>query len=513
MEMNGMPNHAMQSPSPSFVPGRKWRVGFSVVISLIAAVAVVVMVNYLAVSRRVWRFDLTRGQSIQLSPLTLSTLASLTNDLHISVLFNRESTLYPHVDSLLREYEGRSPHVVVQRIDPERNPSLARLKKGEFKLGSKSGDVVVFELNGRTRIVPVEDLSIYSQEDIQARMNGGHNEIRRAAFTGEVRFTSAIAALLDGTRQRAVFLLGHGEAPWDGETTGAGYAEFDRMLRGEKNLMVEGLNVATNDLPADTQLVLISGPRAAFLPVELARIEAFLRRGGRLLVAMSYEAVQVRTGLEELLARWAVACPPIIAGEGNKDLVRAGFDVLSKSLGAHPLMAPLRRDGATVYFPFPRVIVPMEPRSLPAGAARAEVLVTTSDQGFTRSEIRNGSPVFSGEAGDRRDQVIPIAVAAEKDGVPGVTAGRGAARLVVLGDSMLLTNGVLDSDANRDFAGFCVSWLLDRPQSLAIGPRPLKEWRLSLSRRQVNLMQWSLLAALPGGVLLLGLLVWSRRRA
>ena len=84
---------------------------------------------------------------------------------------------------------------------------------------------------------------------------------------------------------------------------------------------------------------------------------------------------------------------------------------------------------------------------------------------------------------------------------------------MVLGESMLLTNGVLDSDANRDFAGFCVSWLLDRPQSLAIGPRPLKEWRLSLSRRQVNLMQWSLLAALPGGVLLLGLLVWSRRRA
>jgi hypothetical protein len=26
-------------------------------------------------------------------------------------------------------------------------------------------------------------------------------------------------------------------------------------------------------------------------------------------------------------------------------------------------------------------------------------------------------------------------------------------------------------------------------------------------------MQWSLLGALPGGVLLLGLLVWSRRRA
>lgn len=512
--MNGTPTHAMHSQSPSFVPGRKWRVGFSVLLSVIAAIAVVGMLNYLAVTRKVWRFDLTRGQSIQLSPLTLGTLSALTNDVHVSVLFNQGAALYPHVDSLLREYEGRSPHIVVQRIDPERNPSLARLKKGEFKLGVKGGNVVVFESGGRMRIVPEEDLSIYNQEDIQALVNGGHNEIRRAAFTGEVRFTSAIAALLDGTRQHAIYLVGHGEAPWDGETTGAGYAEFDRLLRGEKNLLVEGWNLATNDLPADTQLLLIAGPRASFLPVELGRIESFLRRGGRLLVAMSYEAVQLQTGLEDLLLRWAVACPPRIAGEANKDLVRAGFDVLSKSLGAHPLMAPLRRDGATVYFPFPRVVVPMDPRSLPAGELlRSEVLVTTSEQGFTRSEIRNGSPTFSLEAGDRKDQVIPIAVAAEKGGVSGVAAGRGAARLVVLGDSMLLTNGVLDSDANRDFAGLCVSWLLDRQQSLAIGPRPLKEWRLNLSHRQVNLMQWSLLGALPGSVLLLGLLVWSRRRA
>jgi ABC-type uncharacterized transport system involved in gliding motility auxiliary subunit len=116
-------------------------------------------------------------------------------------------------------------------------------------------------------------------------------------------------------------------------------------------------------------------------------------------------------------------------------------------------------------------------------------------------------------ATEQKDQVIPIAVASEKGGVSGVAAGRGAARLVVIGDSMLLSNGVLDSVGNRDFASLCVSWLLDRQQSLAIGPRPLREWRLSLSQRQINLIQWSLLGALPGGVLLLGFVVWSRRRA
>lgn len=503
----------MSEETPSFVPGRKWRVGSSVFLSALAMFALVVMANYLAATRRVWRYDLSQGQAIRLSPLTLQTLGALTNDVRVTVLFNQGSGLYPHVDSLLREYEGKSSHVVVQRIDPERNPGLARQKKVEFKLGAKSGNVVVFESGSRIRVVPEEDLSIYNQDDINALVRGGHNEIRRAAFTGEVRFTSAIAALLDGSRPHAVYLTGHGEPPWEGENNGAGFAEFDRLLRGEKNLVVEGWNLSTNDFPADTQLVVIAGPTSAFLPVELIRVESFLRRGGRLLVALSPEAVAIPTGLEELLLRWAVGCPPRIAGEGNKDFVRGGFDVLSKSFGTHPLMTPLRRDGSQLYFPFPRVVVPMDPRSLPADAARAELLVSTSEQGLTRSDFKGGAASFNADMGDQKDQVIPIAVASEKGGVSGVAAGRGAARLVVIGDSMLLSNGVLDSVGNRDFASLCVSWLLDRQQSLAIGPRPLREWRLSLSQRQINLIQWSLLGALPGGVLLLGFVVWSRRRA
>jgi ABC-type uncharacterized transport system involved in gliding motility auxiliary subunit len=166
-----------------------------------------------------------------------------------------------------------------------------------------------------------------------------------------------------------------------------------------------------------------------------------------------------------------------------------------------------------LYFPFPRVVSPVDPRALPPDAARAEVLVTTTEQGLTRSDFRGGNAAFNAESGDQKDRAIPLAVAAERGGVTGVAAGRGAARLVVLGDSAMLCNGFIDNVGNRDFAGLCVSWLLDRPQSLAIGPRPLREWRLALSGRQVNLLQWSLLGGLPGGVLTLGLVIWSRRRA
>jgi len=53
---------------------------------------------------------------------------------------------------------------------------------------------------------------------------------------------------------------------------------------------------------------------------------------------------------------------------------------------------------------------------------------------------------------------------------------------------------------------------LDRSQLLAIGPRPIRQYRISMTQSQMTAARWILLAGMPGGVLLLGLLVWLRRR-
>ena len=45
-----------------------------------------------------------------------------------------------------------------------------------------------------------------------------------------------------------------------------------------------------------------------------------------------------------------------------------------------------------------------------------------------------------------------------------------------------------------------------------LGPRPIKEFRLTMTKSQLHTVQWILLAAMPGTVLLLGGLVWLRRR-
>ena len=58
-----------------------------------------------------------------------------------------------------------------------------------------------------------------------------------------------------------------------------------------------------------------AGPTAQFLTGELVKIEQFLQRGGRLLVLLHPHAVATRTGLENLLAKWAILCPAVYAGD------------------------------------------------------------------------------------------------------------------------------------------------------------------------------------------------------
>jgi LPXTG-motif cell wall-anchored protein len=104
-------------------------------------------------------------------------------------------------------------------------------------------------------------------------------------------------------------------------------------------------------------------------------------------------------------------------------------------------------------------------------------------------------------------------VAVEKGAIKGVITERGSTRIIVVGDSYFLGNAQIDSAANRDFVGNAVNWLLERTQLLAgLGPRPISQYKIVMTRTQFHQAQWVLLAGLPGSVLFLGGLVWLRRR-
>ena len=85
-------------PSPSFSSSRKWVITLNLVLTGVAILALVLMVNYLA-ARHFFRIPVSTEAQKQLSPLTKQILRSITNEVRVTIFFNvdEEGSAYDSV--------------------------------------------------------------------------------------------------------------------------------------------------------------------------------------------------------------------------------------------------------------------------------------------------------------------------------------------------------------------------------------------------------------------------------
>jgi ABC-type uncharacterized transport system involved in gliding motility auxiliary subunit len=481
-------------------PLRRWWIALSVLLSVAAVLALVAMANYLG-SRHFVRIHVTVDTRFQLSPLTRQLLRTLTNEVHVVVFFepDPQATLYSAVKSLITEYQMASPMVKVEFVDYRVSPARALQIRDKYRLdNTENPDVVIFEANGRHRIVYEHELSEY---DLSGIMEG--QPARRSIFKGEQFFTSAIIGVSENAPVRAYYVEGHGEHDPRSEDGTQGYAGFAQLLQ-EKNIDLHAINLATNQLPADCQLLVLAGPSYPVPAVELDQVRAYLAGGGRALVLLSNPLrPNVRkSGLETLLAEWSVIVGDDVVVDQAQSRSAAAEVLFTSQFGNHPVVRPLHRGRLSMVTPRS-----VRPRGNDARSDGIQVdpLVFTSPEGrIVSSADGRGQPGTNG--------VVALAAAVEKGTISGVGPDRGSTRLVVVGESIFLANTLLGWEANRDFASLSVNWLLDRGQLLELGPRPFNEYRVSLTRAQMHAIRWLLLAVFPGSVMLMGVLIWAKRR-
>ncbi len=490
---------------PSFSSGRKWSLSLNVLVSVIAVVALVLMVNYASARHFYQRFQWSNSALAKLSPQTEIVLKSLTNDVKVIVYYDAKAPLYDSVVALLKEYRSINPRISVKIADYKRDPSAGQLVKAAYKLSMLNDkDLVIFDYNGRTKFVEQGELS---EVDLQPLITGQSREVKRTHFKGELMFTSAINIVTSARSLQAYFVQGHGEHSPENADAQFGYSKFANVLR-QNNVVPARLSLlGTNDVPSDCNLLVIAGPSTAMTDGELAKIEKYLSQGGRLLALFNFYGLNKNAGLENILAGWGVAVGNnVVRDIHNSTPGSQGQDVITSAFSSHAMVKPLYESRLHMIVPRSVTRVQAAPGS---DAPSVEPLVFTSPEGTIIEDIRNGVPYPHAT-----DVVtnVPLAVAIEKGSIKGVTAERGTTRMVVVGESVFLGNQMIDSAANRDFAAHMVNWLLDRSYLLAVPPRAIAEFKLNMTESQLGAAQWILLAGMPGFALLLGLAVWLRRR-
>ena len=480
---------------PSFSPYRKWAIGFHVLLLIFVVFAVLVMINYL--SRDYFlRFHLSTRSRIELFPRTVSLLRSLTNRVKVTLYYDTDEELYSTVMDLLSEYRLLNPRITIQTVDYMRDPSLAQTVKAKYNLSAPTDkNLVIFDCEGKVTVREGNALASYVVEQVP---NEKEREFRRkpAAFLGEMAFTAALLDVTSPKPLRAYFVQGHGEHQIDSGDELAGYLKFAAVLH-QNYIQAEPLSLlGASAVPMDCNLLVIAGPREAIPDAELEKIEQYLDQGGRLLALFNFYSVSKDTGLESILAKWGVDVGHNVVKDPDNTI--SGSDIIVSRFGKHALVNSLLQ--SRLHLILPRSVGQLKLRAQAADAPRVEEIAFSGPRASAAGDVIHKPP-------------FPLMVAVEKGAIKDVVTERGSTRMVVAGDSLFLGNRQIDSAANRDFAACAVNWLLERTQLLAgLGPRPITQYKIVLTKTQLHQAQWVLLAGLPGGVLFLGGLVWLRRR-
>jgi hypothetical protein len=483
------------NPQPSFSPGRRWKIGFDVVVRTALVLAVVVMVNYLG-AKFYSRFYLSSQTQVKLSTRTLSVIHSVTNHVAITVYYDKTDDWYPAIIALLNEYRSANPNITVKAVDYVRDAGEAQKVKAQYKLSSATDkDLVIFDSGGHIKIVNGDALTQVKLEQVP---NATQREFRKKpiAFNGEVMFTSKLLTLAHAQPLRAYFLQGHGESSL-ADNTDNGFAKFGLAL-AQNDLTVNNLELLGDaEVPLDCSLLIVAAPIRALADPELQKIDKYLAQGGRLLALFNYASIARPTGLEPILQRWGVNVGTSYVKDAPNSL--AEQMVVVRKFNPKTFVNPLAQ--LAVEMVLPRPVEKLIRDNPSASAPQVEELAASSET----------STLASDPAAPPRGYSLIATV--EQKPVAGVTNPRGNTRMVVAGDSLFLDNQIIDAAANRDFLNYSINWLLDRQELLAgIGPRPVTEFRLQVTRQQQQQLNWLLLGALPGGVLIFGWLVWLVRR-
>ena len=425
----------------------------SVVLALAAATAALVFAVRLDVS-----LEAPLGGEARFSQRTLGILSESRGETTATCFVPRKDSRFRSVSRLLRSLARESAalggsRISVVHVDPHWNLGESdRLLRDGVKSPS-----IVFS-SGRRRIaLPLDD---------------GWGE--RACASAILRLT------VPPSRNAVYWTVGHGEASVsDYGPSGMSDIARDLAHEGYRNF---NLDLADGSkVPPECALIVVAGARKEFSRSEIARLDSFLRHGGRLLVlAEGPESALLST----LMPSWGA----LIAGTAAKPgRTLSGTDAVISEFGAHPVSEPLT--GMQIVLERPVLFAPSAAAGYSTGADRIE---------FTPLAVLDSQPA---------------AVMLERGAGAGADTTIRPTRIALLGDASFIRNARLEAcaNANRDFLLNVFSYL-SGSHAITAGGIDAGLFVTGLDRRD-RLRFLALTAfAIPAAVMLLLLaVVWRRR--
>lgn len=464
---------------------RRFRRGSVATGITVVVVAVVVTLN-LIVGRLDARYglsvDLTAGKVYTLSEDTAQYIRALEKDVSVYVL-NDEQTYAAggeylrQAAEILRQYELLSPRVTVRFVDIMRDASFVN-RHTELELAV---DDVLVVCGDEKRIVMPQDLFNYQSDEYGTYITSSK---------AEQSITGAIIAVTSDEQRQVALLTGHSEAPL------TGLAE----LLALNNYTCLEVSLASQDIPADTAIAILSAPLADYGEAELIKLDRFLEQGGHTLFYLAAIDQPALPALEAFLAEWGIGVGTGSVFE-NDAFMRTGNSPFFTSVfyDEDDYSKPVLRSGMYVSMPNSR---PLELLETP-GASVISLLSFSTSAALRPADAEDWDLDDATEYGP-----FPALLLSQRQ-VDG-----GAASVLVASTSLAVEGSILQMPtfANSRYYLSLLGALAGRSDNAVVEAKQIVSPALAYSEGTALAWSFVFLVLLPLAILAAGAFVFIRRR-
>lgn len=463
--------------------------------AVIAAIVVLNVIVGIISDRANAKADLTAAGIYSLDKDTGEYLRTLETDITLTVLntekgFESQDSSYKQVNEILRRMEAKSEHLSLEYLDINQNPNYTARFKGE----TLAENYIVAECGktGRHKIISPYEYFSFDQNYLQYGL---------AVVESSNIEQEAVSAMMYVSSERLVrvaFTEGYGETD----------STVLRELLEKNGYEVETLPLATTpEIDEEIDFVVMFAPALDLGAEQLAKLDKFLDNNGNYgkIVVYFASTVQPKTpNIDEFLGDWGLSVGYEVIGQSDERFLTS-----ADTLYAHLQKICDTEYTKTVYnsglYTFGIHMRPVY--ALENSAAERTVLMKTYSGAFLYpldKEAAEGFDIDKAKRGEFND-----AIASVKTNAAGEKS-----RVLAFGSEMFSANAYMsysNSDNAELFTGLWDS-VSGRDRGVTIKPKSLSPATFEMNVKTANTLSVVLCVVIPIAVIVLGIVIWARRR-
>ena len=473
--------------------------GLSIVLTVVF-IAVLVLANA-GVTFLTNRFDLKADISAagyyQISEQTETMLKNLSEPVTCYILMSERdveaSEPYSVASEFLRRYENLSDGMfTVEYVDTYTNPAFMNQFDENDKVSTGS---FIMKSDKRYRVCSLYDLYEISNKYDD---NGNITTQYISGFEADETFASMLHYVTTGQLPTVVFLTGHGET----------YGEDFRALFDDNNFEVTEVSLMLEDIPSGTDILIISAPYTDYTDEEIQKLDNyFIKDYGKAMIFMAYNAPEL-PNLEAYFTEWGV--------QYTNTLVLSPDHFFGIPQNIVPSIKKTDLSDTMSYSSTSYVVAPSS-RAINVlwderSSRSTTVELQTQDADYAKV-ISLDNPITSVAKADG-DLDGPFNICVQSQYWEWINNRSYYARILFFGSPVIAADGPMEYTMlyNKQYISAAIKYLTPDSNAVSLTARDMTSSEMVVLQEQANVVLIALVVVLPLLVLILGVVVWLRRR-